>query len=127
MFKKIVLVISLIFVFGCNNNVYNEKEIKLEEKKEIIGNKEVKNTNKEIKNTNLELEKCSDGCKEGYMCYSSKYQGMGPNGLVIGEEQGDLMCHKVCKNNEDCLGGECRSVKIIGGDVVANINFCFNK
>ena len=52
---------------------------------------------------------------------------MGPNGVVTGLEEGDLLCHKICNNNSDCENGICKEVDIIGGDVVIKIKFCVEK
>lgn len=77
--------------------------------------------------SDLNLKSCADNfiCEEGYTCYHSQYSGMGPNGLVVGEEEGDLKCHKICVSNNDCdKDSECKNIEIIGGDVVIKQNMC---
>ncbi|MFH0890873.1 MAG: hypothetical protein V1856_02485 [Candidatus Liptonbacteria bacterium] len=64
------------------------------------------------------------GCPSGYVCYDSQYRGMGPNGVVLGEQKGDLLCHKSCNTDHDCVTGTCVSREIWQGDVGGQIRFC---
>lgn len=75
-----------------------------------------------------ELTSCAETstCDEGYTCYDSQYAGMGPDGLVEGEQDGDLLCHKNCDSDLDCgENGECRETEILGGDTVLTEKMCF--
>ncbi len=72
------------------------------------------------------LDSCAQNfkCQEGYFCYHSKPGGMTPNGYGEGEEQGDLMCHKICQTNQDCQNTNCQTTPIIGGDIAISVKFC---
>lgn len=74
------------------------------------------------------LQSCANGanCEAGFLCYNSQYGGMGENGLVTGEQKGDLLCHQACKSDTDCAETwKCREVEILGGDVSTNQKMCF--
>lgn len=65
------------------------------------------------------------GCPDNSACYHSQYSGMGPNGLVVGDEEGDLKCHLKCLSDSDCGQGEtCQNVDLTGGDIVMSQQFC---
>ena len=67
-------------------------------------------------------------CPDNYVCYHSQYQGMGANGLVLGEEEGDLRCHLRCENDSDCEKDEtCQDVELLGGDVAILQRFCLSE
>lgn len=72
------------------------------------------------------LKTCGNNfvCDEGYVCYHSQYTGLGPKGKIIGEEEGDMLCHKECDNDIDCRGEKCNTVEILGGDISSTIKFC---
>jgi hypothetical protein len=72
------------------------------------------------------LESCANGapCAEGFICYHSQFAGMGPNGVVNGKEEGDLLCHKACANDNECGVGKCQTVEIFAGDVATLTKFC---
>ena len=72
------------------------------------------------------LKSCANGkaCDDGYICYDSQYGAMGPDGPVIGSQEGDLLCHKECKVDKDCGNGQCKTVELMLGDIVMNEKFC---
>jgi hypothetical protein len=72
------------------------------------------------------LQSCANGvaCAAGFICYHSQYAGMGPNGVINGKEEGDLLCHKSCTVDSDCNIGKCKTVEIYAGDVATLTKFC---
>jgi hypothetical protein len=80
------------------------------------------------KNTDVVIDCTKTGCPDNSACYHSQYSGMGPNGLVVGDEKGDLKCHLKCEIDGDCSQGEvCQKVDLTGGDVVMSQQFCLAK
>ena len=63
-------------------------------------------------------------CPAGFQCYNSQYAGIGPNGIVYGEQEGDLLCHQSCTTDADCTTGVCSEKEIFQGDVRSTIRFC---
>lgn len=69
-------------------------------------------------------------CKSGYACYNSRYCFPLPHGgLRCGDQEGDLLCHKLCRYNSDCPSDMpyCRQVSITQGDVVTLKNMCMKE
>ena len=74
------------------------------------------------------LQSCVPGkrtCPAGFFCYDSQYGGMGPNGVVSGPQEGDLLCHKRCAVDTDCgTGYQCIEKEILGGDIISHEKLC---
>lgn len=82
----------------------------------------------EIENTNEVGDCTKTGCPDNSFCYHSQYGGMGPNGLVVGDEEGDLKCHLKCENDNDCDNNEtCQDIEILGGDLYWMQKFCLSQ
>ena len=76
---------------------------------------------------NLTLESCDQNfqCSAGFVCYHSQYSAPGPKGMMFGDEEGDLLCHKSCSTNSDCGdGAKCVEKSTWSGDVGDKIKFC---
>lgn len=41
-------------------------------------------------------------CPDGFVCYTSRECSTTSQGIVCGQEFGDLLCHKKCMENSDC-------------------------
>jgi len=68
-------------------------------------------------------------CPAGYACYNSRLCGLTPDGVVCGDQEGDLLCHKQCEINSDCPLDMpyCRVVSIAQGDAVAGVRMCMRE
>jgi putative hemolysin len=68
-------------------------------------------------------------CPESYACYNSRFCGLTPHGVVCGDQEGDLLCHKKCEVNSDCPVdmSYCRAVSMAQGDVVSMQMMCMRE
>ncbi|MCX6776614.1 MAG: hypothetical protein NTY73_01415 [Candidatus Micrarchaeota archaeon] len=69
-------------------------------------------------------------CPENYSCYNSRYctyeRGVKE---TCGDQEGDLLCHKLCNQSSDCPSNMpyCRSVNITIGHVVTARKMCMKE
>jgi len=68
-------------------------------------------------------------CPKSYACYNSRLCSTTPGGVVCGDQEGDLLCHKKCETNSDCPTDMpyCRGVSIYQGDVVSLVRMCMRE
>ncbi|MEM3556215.1 MAG: DUF333 domain-containing protein [Candidatus Micrarchaeia archaeon] len=68
-------------------------------------------------------------CPSGYVCYNSRFCSTTPSGVVCGNQEGDLLCHKECEVNTDCPLDMpyCRLVSMAQGDVVSAQRMCMRE
>ncbi|MEI8361533.1 MAG: hypothetical protein WCG01_05360 [bacterium] len=132
MSKKTIITFStiMIAIIGLSAVLLRNSKAKFikNPKKTISTNQENSIITKPLAN-NTTLKSCANdvACDAGYICYHSQYSGMGPSGPVAGDEEGDLLCHKACSNDNDCKNENCETVEIYGGDIANTTKFCFDK
>lgn len=65
-------------------------------------------------------------CPKSYACYNSRFCGLAENGRACGDQEGDLLCHKLCNSSSECPADMpyCRSVSIAQGDVLTLKKMC---
>ncbi|MFH0951958.1 MAG: hypothetical protein V1838_02080 [Patescibacteria group bacterium] len=67
-------------------------------------------------------------CPDGYFYYSSQYSSPTGRGdeIVVGEQEGDLLCHIICETNDDCGNdnGVCVKTTYNRGDTINITNIC---
>jgi len=65
-------------------------------------------------------------CPTGYACYNSRFCSTIPDDIVCGDQEGDLLCHKLCDYSSDCPSDMpyCRSVSITQGDTISMRKMC---
>jgi hypothetical protein len=70
---------------------------------------------------------CLDSpCPVGYICNVSQASAMMPDGtFAVGEQTGDLLCHKECKTDDECQQEQkCQEIDLVAGDTVEVVNMC---
>lgn len=119
--KIIINIVFFSFLVFLVSGCANERQIE-----NISKVSQSQNENNLHSDESKNLKSCAnrEKCEEGYICYDSQYSGMGSNGLVVGKQKGDLLCHKICANDNDCENSKCQEVEMTGGDVIYNIKFC---
>ena len=74
-------------------------------------------------------EEClsSADCPTGHLCYNSQLCFPSASGLLCGDQEGDLKCHKVCDGNNDCADGEiCESIAMWSGEAGTIVSMCLS-
>lgn len=65
-------------------------------------------------------------CPDDYSCFNSRKCTKNNQGITeCGNQEGDLLCHKNCSSQKDCIEAElCQSVTIWSLDIPLPKNFC---
>jgi len=68
-------------------------------------------------------------CPSGYACYISRFCGETPTGVSCGNQEGDLLCHKLCNRSWQCPSDMqyCREVSIKEGDTITFKMICMRQ